>query len=183
MRIVENAEALDGLGEGWIAQPLVEGMSASVGYIVAATDIISLPPAFQSISVDGRFRYGGGGVPIRKNLEQRAERLGRRALRGIPGLLGYVGVDMMLDEDSDRARDIAIEINPRLTTSYVGLRAHLNGNLAQLMLELAEGTPGIVGLKPKGRVAFTSAGRWSLDPARHHWNLPCEIPTDPTFIS
>ena len=53
----------------------------------------------------------------------------------IDGLRGYVGVDMVLGD----AGDYAIEINPRLTTSYLGLRQLCQQNLAELILRLAQG--------------------------------------------
>jgi len=183
MRIVECGDAFGGLGDAWIAQPVIAGLSASIGFVASPNGIISLPPAFQCISDDGAFRYCGGGLPVAPQLATRAARLGRIALAGIPGLLGYVGVDVMLDDDPDRARDVAIEINPRLTTSFVGLRAHLNGNLALLILELAEGKPGAAEPIAKGRIAFTASGLCSIDPAREQWNAPSEIPANPTFFS
>jgi predicted ATP-grasp superfamily ATP-dependent carboligase len=54
-------------------------------------------------------------------------------------LSGYVGVDLILGNAADGSKDIAIEINPRLTTSYVGLRALARFNLAEAMLALALG--------------------------------------------
>ena len=46
---------------------------------------------------------------------------------------------MVLGDDPSGAGDAVIEINPRLTTSYVGLRALAHGNLAEAMMELAAG--------------------------------------------
>jgi predicted ATP-grasp superfamily ATP-dependent carboligase len=63
------------------------------------------------------------------NLDQRARDLAWRAISAVPGLSGYVGVDLVLGET-----DVAIEINPRLTTSYVGYRALARFNLAQALL-------------------------------------------------
>ena len=154
----------------WIAQPFCRGQPASVAYILAPGDIVALPPTFQCVSTDGRFRYGGGLVPIALELGMRAERLGRRALRGIPGLLGYVGVDLILGDAEDGSGDVALEINPRLTTSYVGLRAHLGGNLAALILEIANGGPGRLRLAPRGRVAFSAAGEIRHEPAGDWWS-------------
>ena len=57
----------------------------------------------------------------------------------MPGLLGYVGVDLVLGDAADGSRDYAIEINPRLTTSYVGLRALADFNIAEAMLRAANG--------------------------------------------
>jgi predicted ATP-grasp superfamily ATP-dependent carboligase len=41
----------------------------------------------------------------------------------LPQPLGYLGVDLILGEDGNGAVDCVVEINPRLTTSYVGLQA------------------------------------------------------------
>jgi predicted ATP-grasp superfamily ATP-dependent carboligase len=48
--------------------------------------------------------------------------------------LGYLGVDLVLGPNA--STDKVIEINPRLTTSYVGLRAAIESdkNLAAAML-------------------------------------------------
>lgn len=51
----------------------------------------------------------------------------------MPDLNGYVGVDVIVSHD-----DIyVVEINPRITTSYIGLRESLGINPAKLMLDLA----------------------------------------------
>jgi len=67
-------------------------------------------------------------------------KLARRAVECVPGLLGYVGVDLVLGAAEDGSRDFAIEINPRLTTSYLGLRQLAKSNLAEAMLSVAAGT-------------------------------------------
>ncbi|HEX5497861.1 MAG TPA: hypothetical protein VFX03_01485, partial [Thermomicrobiales bacterium] len=46
---------------------------------------------------------------------------------------------LVLGERCDGADDVVIEINPRLTTSYIGLRAACEQNLAGAMLDLAAG--------------------------------------------
>ena len=48
------------------------------------------------------------------------------------GLLGYVGVDLIVTESAA----VVVEINPRLTTSYVGLRQSLSLNPAELILSI-----------------------------------------------
>ena len=50
----------------------------------------------------------------------------------IPGLWGYVGVDLMLAKEGP----VVLEINPRLTTSYCGLRRALGINTAAMVLDL-----------------------------------------------
>jgi predicted ATP-grasp superfamily ATP-dependent carboligase len=48
-------------------------------------------------------------------------------------------VDLVLGADPASREDFVIEVNPRLTTSYVGLRAACRENLAQAWLDVARG--------------------------------------------
>ena len=52
---------------------------------------------------------------------------------------GFVGVDLVLGREPDGSEDFVIEVNPRLTTSYVGLRAAARSNLAEVMVNIANG--------------------------------------------
>jgi len=115
--------------------------------------VIAIPPA---CDYDGRFQYLGGRLPIAPDLAARAVRIATAAVRCVPGLLGYVGVDVVLGDDS---RDWAIEINPRLTTSYVGLRALAKFNLAAAMLAAVRGEPLSEMAWHAGPVEFTPDGR------------------------
>lgn len=119
-----------------LVQEFVPGQPASVAFLVGPKQTIPLLPTFQNISDDGRFRYLGGGAPIAPELAARAVALGLRAVEAVAGLSGFVGVDLVLGE-----RDVAIEINPRLTTSYVGLRALADTNLVGALLDVCEGRP------------------------------------------
>lgn len=146
-----------------IAQDFVPGRPASVAFLVGPAQTVPLLPAFQLLSSDGRCRYEGGELPIPSDLAERAIALGRRAIGCVPGLLGYIGVDLVLGDTADGSRDFAIEINPRLTTSYVGLRALADFNLADAMLRVVNGEPVEPRWKP-GRVRFRPDGAVSVDP-------------------
>ncbi len=54
------------------------------------------------------------------------------------GLFGYIGVDLIVPEDGvgPESGPVVVEINPRLTTSYVGLRKSLSLNPAELILSI-----------------------------------------------
>lgn len=143
-----------------ILQEFVSGTPASVAFLCGPRAQVPLVPTFQRLSTDGRFKYEGGELPIPSELAERAIRVASDAVRCVSGLLGYVGVDLVLGSVSDGSRDFAIEINPRLTTSYIGLRALANFNIADVMLRLASGAdveplewkPGPVRFGPDGRV-------------------------------
>jgi predicted ATP-grasp superfamily ATP-dependent carboligase len=148
--------------EGWdgeaMLQTFVPGFPASVAFLVGPGRQLPLLPAAQELSADGRFYYLGGTLPLPPALADRAVRLARRAVTAVPGLRGYVGVDLVLGDASDGSGDWVIEINPRLTTSYVGLRALAQTNLAEALLRVARGEtqpaltwrPGVVRFRADG---------------------------------
>jgi tyramine---L-glutamate ligase len=150
--------------EGWhgemIVQPHVPGRAASVAFLTGPGRRVALPAAEQILSDDGRFHYEGGRLPLPDGLNRRARRLAERAAAAVEGLCGYVGVDLVLGEEADGSGDRVIEINPRLTTSYVGLRALARFNLAEALLAAARGKalpplrwwPGPIRFWPDGRV-------------------------------
>jgi predicted ATP-grasp superfamily ATP-dependent carboligase len=122
-----------------IVQPFVKGQAASVSFLVGPRDMIALRPATQRLSADGRFHYLGGKLPLPEPLAVRAVALARRALETIPGLGGFVGVDLVLGDEEDGSQDWIIEVNPRPTTSYVGLRRLARDNIADTLVRLWRG--------------------------------------------
>jgi tyramine---L-glutamate ligase len=147
-----------GEGEKEIAQVYVPGFAASVAFLIGPHTLTPLLPCEQILSDDGRFRYLGGRLPIAPALAERAKRIAAAAVECVSGLLGYVGVDVVLGNDG---QDWAIEINPRLTTSYVGLRALARFNLAEAMLAAVRGEPLPEMLWNDGPTSFTPDGRVS----------------------
>jgi predicted ATP-grasp superfamily ATP-dependent carboligase len=115
------------------------GRPASVAALCGPRGRHMLPPCWQRLSSDGRFAYEGGGIIDVPELARRATALASQALAAMPPALGFIGVDLILGADPDGDEDVVIEINPRLTTSYVGLRRFVKQNLAQAMLDMAEG--------------------------------------------
>jgi predicted ATP-grasp superfamily ATP-dependent carboligase len=158
------ARAEGTVGEG-LLQPFVPGQPASVAFLLGPGRCVPLLPAAQHLSADGRFRYLGGSLPLPPPLPDRAIRLAQRAVGTVPGLQGYVGVDLVLGAAADGSQDWVMEINPRLTTSYVGLRALAATNLAEALLSVCcgEEPPALV-WKP-GRVDFRADGFVSVGQA------------------
>ena len=127
-------------GDGaWRLESFSPGVAASVA-LVCGLGTLALAPASQRLASDGGFAYLGGALPLAEPFAARAVQLATRAVESLPQPLGYLGVDLVLGEDSQGRDDVVIEINPRLTTSYVGLRAATKCNLAAAMLALAEAT-------------------------------------------
>jgi predicted ATP-grasp superfamily ATP-dependent carboligase len=80
----------------------------------------------------GAFRFDGVSVNAMADRGGRYAALAREIARALPGLWGYCGVDFIETDTGP----IVIEVNPRLTTSYAGLRRAIGINPAQLVLEL-----------------------------------------------
>lgn len=130
---VAEAYRQAGLSEA-LCQPIVRGSACSVGALIRSGRAPELLPiAEQRLSRDGEFRYLGGTMPA--NLPAERVRMVRerfsRLLAATPGLHGYVGCDVIVPEVGEPQ---FVELNPRLTTSYVGYRALAEDNLMERLL-------------------------------------------------
>jgi tyramine---L-glutamate ligase len=135
----------------------VPGMASSVAFLCGPAGRVPLVPCKQKLSHDGRFRYLGGELPVATGIAARAIQLAERALAAMPAAIGYIGVDLVLGREPDGREDAVVEINPRLTTSYIGLRAAAESSLAHAILKLAKGEQNIVQFKPLG-IEFDTDG-------------------------
>jgi predicted ATP-grasp superfamily ATP-dependent carboligase len=141
-----------------IVQPFVAGRAVSVAVIVrdGSESVEVWPVAEQHLSNDGRFRYLGGRIPARHAPVSAIVALVERAVHAVPGLRGYVGLDLILPEDAPD-EPVIVEVNPRLTTSYLGYRALASQNLAPLVL--LEGQKRERSCWQQAQIAFDAAGR------------------------
>ena len=122
-----------------IVQPFVRGRAFSVAAVISGAEPPEiLPLAEQHLSGDGRFHYLGGRVcfPPPPGEQAAAEAVVREACRAVPGLAGYVGFDLIVPDDNSAA-PILVEINPRLTTSYLGYRQLIRGLARRIVAGLA----------------------------------------------
>ena len=164
----------------WISQPLVPGVAASCAYIVMQDGrVMSLRAGLQKVAQnDGeklsvgarRLSYRGGVLPVEPNVESRLLAIGAGALTGVQGLRGFVGVDLLIGNQG-ASKDCVIEINPRLTVAYVGLRALARENLAARLLDAAglrgPWTPsGEVPGWRDGQIDYTGGGEAVWSPPR-----------------
>ncbi|HEV3025868.1 MAG TPA: ATP-grasp domain-containing protein, partial [Pirellulales bacterium] len=137
------------------------GMAASVAVLCGPAGMTALAPCRQALSDDGRFHYLGGALPLEPRLAERAAKLAVEALATLPQALGYLGVDLVLGPRDDGSADRVIEINPRLTTSYVGLRAACESNLAETMLAIAQGQARTLAYR-RECITFTADGKVTI---------------------
>lgn len=143
----EGIRLFDGLGDlkSWIAQeerylhylaqPYQQGVAASFSMLCRNGKAWLLSCNQQHIDCDGsRFKLSGVTVNGLSSYWQRFETIARKIAKMLPDALGYIGVDVIVDTENNN-KIYVIEINPRLTTSYVGLADALACNPAKLVLD------------------------------------------------
>jgi hypothetical protein len=119
-----------------LCQPWIRGKSYSVAAMISPDRAPELlPVADQRLSVDCEFHYLGGEIPARISDEtaRSVHRLVGSCLESISGLHGYIGCDVIVP-DHDSERPLLVELNPRLTTSYIGYRQLCADNLMERLL-------------------------------------------------
>lgn len=155
---VDVVRRADGKGP-FVIQRYVPGIAASVSLLADGLRAMALSVNAQWMRASRPFAYRGGTTPFDHPLAGRAAEVAVRACQALPGLRGYVGVDLVLTE----SEAVVIEVNPRLTTSYLGVRSSLEGNVAALALAACAGA--LPAPPPaRRRVRFTAAGRITSDP-------------------
>ena len=150
--------------EGEFAQRFIEGdhLSASlVGSMnvgEACLYFTGRPPLLlalnrQLIEVeDGAFHYLGGETPVDHPRAEEIVAVARRAVT-VLGCQGYAGVDMVVGD-----RVYVVDVNPRITTSIVGIAAVMEEEIAGILVDASHGGgPDEVHLR--GRVRFTKDGQ------------------------
>jgi predicted ATP-grasp superfamily ATP-dependent carboligase len=147
-------------------EAFLAGTPVGVSCLCGPAGINVLPPVRQRFSGGAAPRYLGGSLPCDALLAVRAERLARRAVEAVSrashcNALGWVGVDMILGDRDDGRGDRVLEVNPRLTTSFVGLAALFPQSLVRAMIDAAEGRlPQLAVAWAVGRaLEFEAAGR------------------------
>jgi predicted ATP-grasp superfamily ATP-dependent carboligase len=160
---LEGLRLADGKREREIRiEEYILGPSFSVSMLGCNDGFVVLEPCCQSISQDGQFRYKGGSLPvpslaIRDQLRDTAGQVARV----LPRWHGFLGIDVIFGDDGPWV----IEVNPRLTTSYVGLRNCFHQNLAKIVLDSKHGPPASLSAE-KLQLQFDPCGRVDVSPER-----------------
>ena len=118
-----------------VVQAFLPGPALSLSLLAQDGACWLLSCNLQHISCDGGvFAYGGSTVGGAERRRSALAPLAALVAAALPRLWGYVGIDLVDGPDGPAV----IEINPRLTTSYVGLAESLGVNPAELVLSLVE---------------------------------------------
>lgn len=117
----------------FLIQEFIEGIATSVSLFSTGSKVIPISLNRQDVTIrtpEANSSYNGGLVPFDNPLKAEAFNVAERIVKLVPNLRGYVGIDFVLTKDSA----VIIEINPRLTTSYIGLRGIFSFNLGEAIL-------------------------------------------------
>lgn len=132
----------------WLIQPLLDGTHLSVGVLCipspatqhsgngdASTQYQVLPVAEQIFEPESAFAYKGGRIPARisEEIADEVRALAVRVCECFESHSGYVGLDLLITDDAMHPIRI-VDINPRLTTSFVGYQRLCEDNLTARLL-------------------------------------------------
>ena len=112
-----------------IIQPWLQGEPVSLSLLVYRSDFRILGCNRQYMR--DRFRLQAIGVNECLSLLPDLAPIAARIVRALPGLRGYIGVDLLYTAGGL----IVLEVNPRFTTAYAGLSRSLGVNVAQAILD------------------------------------------------
>jgi predicted ATP-grasp superfamily ATP-dependent carboligase len=152
-------------GAGEFAQAYLEGETLSVSLVGSRVTgnvceyYSGNPPLLlainrQEIAVDGdgNFRYLGGETPVHPDREEEIVSTAIRAMN-VLGCQGYAGIDIIAGD-----RIYVVDVNPRPTTSLVGIAEVMEEEIADILVAASHGeAPAEVHLS--GGVRFDKDGR------------------------
>jgi len=151
-------------GEDEFAQRYIEGEHLSAGLVgsrntgEACLYFSGKPPLPLAINrqlievKDGAFHYMGGETPVDHPRADEILAVARKAVT-VLGCQGYAGVDMVV---GDRA--YVVDVNPRITTSVIGIAAVMEEEIAQILVDASHGG-GPEKVHLNGSVRFTKDGQ------------------------
>lgn len=124
--------------ENMVIQPYIEGLAISLSVLSEYSDSRVLAINKQYINRDhDKLSFLGStvnGVHKSDFSLSQASTITTKIHHAISGLWGFIGIDLII-----RNNEIfVVDINPRLTTSYIGLKQSLDANPAQLLFTMME---------------------------------------------
>lgn len=135
VEFLERADIYFGMTRGnMIMQPYVIGLPASMSLLCKNGQVWLLSANQQIIQHDNQsLKFQGCILNGMVQYWEMFEGVALQIVKVFPQLRGYVGVDLIVNESDNTV--LVVEINPRLTTSYVGLHEAMNYNPAKLIID------------------------------------------------
>jgi tyramine---L-glutamate ligase len=164
-------------GQGEFGQKYIEGDNFSVSLVAsrvvgeACLYYTGEPPVAlainrQHIEIDpeGKFHYQGGETPVHHPKEREIADTAITAVK-ILGCQGYAGVDVVVAD-----KVYVVDVNPRITTSIVGIAACMNEEIADILVRASKGIP-VGDIHLSGYASFDASG-----------NVSSRVSEDPTGL-
>ena len=119
-----------------VIQAYQPGDAASISCVMKNGKAYLLSCNTQTIEINNQLlSYKGGVVNGMRDYWPQFEFIANKIAQALPDLAGYVGIDVIVENNGyDNDEIIVVEINPRLTTSYIGLRESIGTNPAALIM-------------------------------------------------
>lgn len=137
--------------QGYVLQPFIAGKLGSLSLLCCDGAARLLARNLERVAVrDNRFYFLGSTVNGLNDADGALERLAQQVAAALPTLWGYVGVDIILSERGA----VVLDVNPRLTAAYAGLRTSIGCNPAGLVIDLLRG-PAAMPAEPAERRAVS----------------------------
>ncbi len=132
--LATQSTALDTL----IIQPYIEGHHISLNLLCSDDDCMVLAINEQHIKKkDDQLFFSGSTVNgAGENILTfpDASDIAKQVYQAVPGLWGFIGIDLIVTENAI----LIVDINPRLTSSYIGLANSLTHNPSELLFSMIE---------------------------------------------
>ena len=117
----------------YVLQPYISGRPCSLSLLCSNEDVFLLGCNDQRVAVsDNQFHYLGSTVNSVDDSNGELLHLARRVIAAIPGLWGYVGIDLIITDQGP----VVLGVNPRMTMSHVGLHASIGANPAAMLFDM-----------------------------------------------
>jgi len=181
LSVVKNeqqiAGAIDKIRESsskkhFLIQELVKGTATSVSLLSSGSTAVSISLNRQDVTIgtpNNFSSYSGGVTPFDHPFQNESFKVAEKIVKSVPGLRGYIGIDFVLSENGLAA----IEMNPRLTTSYVGLRRSVNYNPAQAIVNAVLKAELPTQVEGRGFTVFSKVK--TLNPTHDVFQQTCEM--------
>jgi hypothetical protein len=154
-------------GEGEFSQQYIDGEHFSVSLVAsrvigdACAYFTGKPPIVLAVNrqcigqeADGAIHYLGGETPVHPAREAEIIETAKKAII-VLGLQGYCGVDVVVAD-----KVYVVDVNPRITTSLVGIAACMQEEIAEILIDASKGG-GPEQVHLSGSVRFDTHGKVS----------------------
>ena len=150
---LQSAHAVTNMEE-CIVQEFIEGTPISTSLLVNDEKAYPLSINHQNLRMDSNNQFGryiGGEVPF--NVPNHNKEIIETSIKLVEqmNLTGFVGVDMIVSKEGL----FIIEVNPRLTVPFIGIKNLSSKNIGQMLIDVVENGTLNEEIKLKGHATFS----------------------------